>query len=903
MGTEYTTQLQHILERMTVGAAILDCATLRVVYANSYLISFFPEPWRTQGLTGRLASELLPADLYELAAPLFLLVRAEGHKKSFAEVPYEGFLETRGRTYWHISLELIPASPASQEPPALLILLEDVTSSVRARLQLEATRHISAAIAGQSPLKDVLERILLAMQDLVGSRRCAVLLIDAEGDEAAAERVYQERADTNKLLALSQPSQMVTIAAQQGLYRGAENWRPRVSERLLLGKVLSTRQALVVTDTSTMPEIEFPVLDDEGQPRRPGSAVSVPILETLPEGVHGALLGTIEIYHRRARGLPNEEVELLERFATQAGLAIQNARVFQRIKHLARLARQQAHQLENVMRAIPDGVIIYDAEWRLLEINHAARRLLGWSDHDIGLHISQAIASSKARFAQNSPQISRLIADLEQQQTHYRSVDEIEMVGADGHAYTMRRSKAPIRDETGQTFAYVVVYHDITEQAAARRQIEEEVRARTAELAQRNTDLQAAQSVLRLYTDRLRLMLERLPAGVMLISLESQQIGLMNNQARHLLQLMGLTLPRAEQEASIDDAQLSDAGVQIEDLLRTVTMYDIAGAVVPYEKQPLYQALHHNRASEAEYFTVLPDGQLLNLLLNAAPLPASDGTAINVVQVLQDITWIKAMERAREHFFTTMAHELKTPLANIRAHLSALQTPDMTWAPDQQLAFVSTADEQVERLVGMINHFLDASRVEAGALRPELEPILLAEMFEDLQERLEALIASSQRRLEVRVPPALPAVQADYELIMSVLTNLLSNAFRYAPIGDAVYLEALVRGPAERPEGVTLRVIDHGPGIPPERQAVLFTRFSTFTAARGSHMRSQASRTGQEKRRGQDRWSPATGLGLYISKGIIEAHGSTLELESTPGKGTMFAFTLALAPTTRSELA
>jgi PAS domain S-box-containing protein len=906
MEPEYTTQLQHILERMTVGAAIIDCATLRVLYANSYLVSFFPDPWRTVGLVGKQVRELLPTDVYKLAAPLFHQVCSEGRAISLPEIPYEGFLETRGRTYWHISLELTPTSHSSQQAQTLLIMLEDVTSSVRARLQLEAIRHISAAIAGQSPTSDVLARILLAMREMVGSKRCAVLLIDAGEDEAAAERVYQERGDTSKLLAISQPSQVVTIAAQQGLYKGAENWRPQVSERLLLGRVLRKRQALVVTDTSTMPDIDFPALDDEGSPRRPGSVVSVPILETLPEGVPGALLGTIEIYHRRARGLPNEEVELLERFAPQAGLAIQNARILQRIKHLARVARQQAHQLENVMRAIPDGVIIYDAEWQLLEINHTARRLLGWSDHDIGLHISQAIAHSKARFAQNSPQISALIADLEQQQhTRYRSVDEFEMIGADGHTYTMRRSKAPIRDETGQTFAYVVVYHDVTEQAAARKQIEAEVRARTAELAQRNADLQEAQSVLRWYTDRLQLMLERLPAGVMLITLENQQIGLTNNQARQLLKRMGLPLPRPPHGGvDTNQARPHAVGVQIEDLLRTVTMYDPAGAVVPYEKQPLYQALHRNEAGEAEFFTLLPDGQVLNLLVNAAPLLASDGTAINVVLVWQDITWIKAMERAREYFFTTMAHELKTPLANIRAHLSALQAPDMTWSPDQQLDFLLTADGQVERLVGMINHFLDASRIEAGVLRPEWEPILLPEMFEDLQERLEALIASSQRRLEIHVPARLPAVQADYELIMSVLTNLLSNAFRYAPVGDAVYLEAEVKRELGQPQGVTLRVIDRGPGIAPERQAALFTRFSTFAAARRpvADRPGQAATDGQEKRRGQDRWSPATGLGLYISKGIIEAHGSTLELQSTPGKGTTFAFTLSLASAARPEL-
>jgi PAS domain S-box-containing protein len=892
-------QLQHILERMTVGVAILDYPTLCVLYANSYMLSLLPERWQTQGLVGRQAKKILSTDIYKCAEPLFQQVCADGQKIVLEDISYEGFLETRGHTYWRVSLELAPSAGDGQEDRLLLVMLEDRTSSVRSRLQMEAIRHISAAIASQSPLHDVLDRILLAMHELVGSKRCAVLLIDRDEDEEKAARMYLENdSRENPPARATQLTPIVRIVAQQGLYEGADAWHPRLSERLLLYKVLRTRQALVVQDTSTMPEIDFPILNDHGKPLRPGAVVSVPILETLPEGVPGTILGTIEIYHRRARGLPSEEVELLEQFASQAGLAIQHARLFQRIQLLARVANQQAHQLENVMRAIPDGVIIYDVNWRLVEINHAAYNLMGWSNDVLGLNIRQAAAQSKARFSQNSPAIVDLIASLERQ-TEYLPVDEFEMVGADGQTRTIRRSKASIQDTNRQTFAYVVVYHDITEQATARKRIEQEVKVRTAELAQRNADLQETQAALQLYNDRLQLLLERLPAGIMLISLESQQIALINHQATQLLERVGVQfiLPGINGVAS--DKPLPDAvGLKIEDLLSAVTMYDANGTPVPYEQQPLYQALHNREASEAEFHTFQPDGQILNLLVNAAPLLASNGTAANIVLVWQDITWIKALERAREDFFTTMAHELKTPLANIRAHLSALQASDMVWSAEDQQNFLRTADEQVERLVGMINHFLDASRVEAGALRPELEPILLPEMFEDLQERLEALIASSQRRLEIHTPDTLPTVLADYELIMSVLSNLLSNAFRYAPIGDTVRLEAQVKCENGQPRGVTLRVIDHGQGITPEQQAELFTRFSTFAAAR----RPTADRPGQmaeessEKQlRAQGRWSPPTGLGLYISKGIIEAHGSTLEVQSRPGEGAIFAFTLSLA--------
>jgi signal transduction histidine kinase len=199
----------------------------------------------------------------------------------------------------------------------------------------------------------------------------------------------------------------------------------------------------------------------------------------------------------------------------------------------------------------------------------------------------------------------------------------------------------------------------------------------------------------------------------------------------------------------------------------------------------------------------------------------------------------------------------------------------------------------------MINQFLDASRVEAGALHLELEPILIPELFEDLQDRLEALINSSKRSLRLDVSPQLPAVRGDYELIISVLTNLLSNAFRYAPEGDAVELTAQAifdshpqgQCASLSPTSVRLSVTDRGPGISEEQQAILFTRFSTFAAM----SRPSAHRPGQpvlERRQKSERWSPATGLGLYISRGIVEAHGSKLTLISSAGQGATFSFIL-----------
>jgi signal transduction histidine kinase len=903
MESNLSASLEFMLAHAPVGLVVLDAPTLHVCYANPYFLSLLDEPWRSQGVSGNSLVDFLPNSVFAVIEGPLSEASANRKALQFNDIPYEGFLETRGRTYWNVSIEpdvqgSLPSLFANQPlaesgKPArlLLISIEDVTDKMRSRMHINAIHYISSAIVGPFALPQVLDRILQAVQELVGSTRCAILLIEdsISGDQDSHLQTTASIRDTLP---------RVTIAAQKGLHLSSQSWRPQVGEHLLLGKVMQTHHSLVIPNTNLQPEIEFPLLDDNGTPRRPGSVICVPIFEPVPvRDIHsGAILGSIEVYHRRVRGLPAEEVELLEQFAQQVGLAIQNARFFLTIDRHARDARRQARQRENVMRAIPDGVILYDARWRVADINSVIRRLLGWSDDVIGLHFNEALARSTAIFLDSSPSFQDMVADLEQHPNENR-VDEFKMIGADRKLYAIRRSKAPIQDDQGNIFAYVVLYHDVTEQVTAREHIEDEVITRTAELAQRNQALEEAQNALELEHRRLGLLLSRLPSGVLLVSASDNSVIISNRQTAQLLQRMGWNPADGASNPyhDLDIASERMIGMNIEELFRSIEVFGPTGEELPYEKQPLYLALHEGEASEAELSITQPDGQPLYLLVNAAPLRVSDRAFTDALLVIQDITRIKALERAREDFFTSMAHELKTPLANIRAHLSALQASDYEWSAGEQMEFLQTADEQVERLVGMINHFLDASRIEAGALRLDMEPVLLPELFEDVEERLEALIASSKRSLATHIDPGTPAVLADYELIVSVLTNLLSNAFRYAPEGDTVHLDAvlLYNTGEDKPTGVELRVIDRGSGITPERQAELFTRFSTFAAMR----RPEANRPGQPEvaRRGSARWSPATGLGLYISRGIVEAHGSKLTLHSAPGEGTTFAFTLGIA--------
>ncbi|HET8851616.1 MAG TPA: PAS domain-containing protein, partial [Ktedonobacteraceae bacterium] len=681
MEPEQSGQLEYILGCMSVGIAILDCADLRLRYANAHLLSLLEESWHPQEVIGHRLDEILPYEVYKVALPILQHVCSSGQSVNFSEVPFDGLLKTRGRTYWRVDIQ--PAPSLATNPPgsveqsharavivedsspislsggqglsgsALIVTVEDQTNLVHSRLRLKAFHNISSAIAGPFALPGVLDRILEAVQEMVSSTRCAVVLIDQpeDGTELRVpgfeEQIHAEARNT------TDNTSTVGVAAQRGLYPGWQDWHPQLSDQLLVGRVMRGHQTLIITDTSMEPGLEFPLLDDKGLPRRPGSVLCVPIFEPSSDEsqggsftfngstltpMTGAVLGTIEVYHRRARGFPAEEVELLKQFAQQAGLAIQNARLFRGINRLAQVANRYARQRENIMQAIPDGVIIYDARWRVADVNHAARKLLGWSEDMIGLHVTEALARSSAIFQYDLKSIPDIVVELERRALE-RSIDEIKLIGADGQHYTMRRSQAPIHDALGNIFAFVVVYHDVTEQAVARERIEAEVVARTSELAQRNQALQIAKAAQELASARMQLLLERLPSGVMLVSAADKRITIINNLGAQLLQRMGWV---AEGKQAITAAIRSGAinraptpfddpsviatlavGINIEELLRTTAMYGSSGSIIPYEQQPLSFALSKGEAKEAELHFIQPDGQTMFLLVNAAPLRAS----------------------------------------------------------------------------------------------------------------------------------------------------------------------------------------------------------------------------------------------------------------------------------------
>lgn len=237
---------------------------------------------------------------------------------------------------------------------------------------------------------------------------------------------------------------------------------------------------------------------------------------------------------------------------------------------------------------------------------------------------------------------------------------------------------------------------------------------------------------------------------------------------------------------------------------------------------------------------------------------------------------LQEASRLKSALLAAVSHDLRTPLAAIKASVSSLLEPGMYWEPDTQRELLAAVNEETDRLTRLVSDLLDLSRIEGGALRPELDWYDVAELVETVVARMEPVARA--HRLEVDVAPDTGAARLDYVQIGQVIANLIENAAKYAPAGTAI------RVSARRREGaIEISVTDQGPGVPPSERERVFEKFY------------RAPHAGR---------ASGTGLGLAICKGLVEAHGGHIWVEDVPTGGARFVFTLpvpAPVPITEQE--
>jgi len=235
-------------------------------------------------------------------------------------------------------------------------------------------------------------------------------------------------------------------------------------------------------------------------------------------------------------------------------------------------------------------------------------------------------------------------------------------------------------------------------------------------------------------------------------------------------------------------------------------------------------------------------------------------------ELQRDATEAEVLRQANElktALLSAVSHDMRTPLASIKAAAGSLGQSDVDWSDTESAEFAASIEQQADRLDRIVANLLDLSRMEAGALQPQLALHDVGALIEDVLGRLRERTAG--HTLRVSIDDDLPPASLDYVEIDQVLSNLVENAAKYAPRGSVIEIAArAARGMIE------IEVADHGPGIPPESAARIFEPFFRV------------------RREGPT----GIGLGLAVAKGLVEAHGGTIAARDREGGGARFTFTL-----------
>jgi two-component system, OmpR family, sensor histidine kinase KdpD len=287
-------------------------------------------------------------------------------------------------------------------------------------------------------------------------------------------------------------------------------------------------------------------------------------------------------------------------------------------------------------------------------------------------------------------------------------------------------------------------------------------------------------------------------------------------------------------------------------------------------------------ASEESEAHVIPVGTELRLVvygdLSAVSVPILDGFAAQAAAACErqrlriqagQAEALAEGNRMRTALLAAVSHDLRSPLASVKAAVGSLRQTDVEWSDEDRASLLATVEQGADRLDSLIGNLLDMSRVHTGALQPFVRPIALDEVAPLVARGLDG-----GERLQFSIPDTLPLVATDPGLLERALANLVANALRYSPSDQP---PTLIASSSADLDTVTVCVVDHGPGIAPDQRQRVFEPFQQL---------------------GDRRTAGGVGLGLAVAKGFIESVGGRIAAQSTPGGGLTMRVELPVAART-----
>jgi two-component system, NarL family, sensor histidine kinase EvgS len=516
----------------------------------------------------------------------------------------------------------------------------------------------------------------------------------------------------------------------------------------------------------------------------------------------------------------------------------------ERKKVQAALAKSEKW-FSTTLDSIGDAVIATDMNGGVTFMNPVAQSLTGWSHAEAtgkAMDLVFDIVNKETRRPVENP-----VKKVFREGKVVGLADHTLLLSKDGKEFDIEDSAAPILTDTGEGFGVVLVFRDITE----KKQAEEETK-RQKEL--------------------LQLILKSIADGVVVA--DSNGKFLLFNAAAEQVLGIGATDTTPDQWSDRYGSYLPDA----------VTLY-------PPNELPLARAMRGESVDAVEVFirnAKVPDGRLISI--TGRPLRGADGALQGGVVVLHDITLQKRAQEAlvrakdeaeraskfKDQFLSTMSHELRTPLNAVLGFSDLLADERYGALNDRQQRYVRHIHTGGKHLLKLISDILDLSKIEAGRMELALEDVIVESAFAEVISTLYPLAEKKSQALLPQSEPSL-RVHADGMRFKQALMNLVGNAIKFTPEGGRIELAA-----RKVDDKVRVEVRDNGPGIPSEQQQQIFEAFVRL------------SQTGSA--------TEGTGLGLAITARLVELHGGKLEIESRPGQGSCFYFSLPIVTATREQL-
>lgn len=497
--------------------------------------------------------------------------------------------------------------------------------------------------------------------------------------------------------------------------------------------------------------------------------------------------------------------------------------------------------VEEFSAFLPLPVCTLNPSCIIIDINQAARDLTGYKETEV---ISQGI---EFLFKGEKPAEKFFRQVLKQGLVKNQ---EMVLVARDGKEIPVNVSAAVRKDYQGNVIGYFLAISDITEIKNFQENLEEIVRERTKELEKAKKallnileDTEEARRRIEEEKNKTRATLFSLTDGLIVFDKE-ERITLVNPQAEKILKL---------KEEQVLDKKIAE----------------VSG--FPNLSQ-LYQALNKEiKWTGRKYELILkkPFARFFQVSITPAVI---EKETVGLIVILHDVTREKEINRLKTEFVSIAAHQLRTPLSSVKWTLRMILDGDIGKLSQEQARFLEKGYQSNERMISLINDLLNVARIEEGRFLYRLSWQSLEKIIKKTITALDELIKAKKLKIVFKKPKkSLPQVKVDAEKIELVVQNLLDNAIRYSPAGkkvtisikrDKMYIEAMIK--------------DMGIGIPHSQRKRIFTKF--FRADNVAKLETSGS-----------------GLGLFICKNVIEAHGGKIWFESNEGQGTTFWFTLPIS--------